>query len=383
MDLICENRIKKNFKLTFKNVKEKNINSIIIFLNALENTPNCKENTDTRLIEVMRRDSDSNILKLATEARNKKNNCRGNFNGAYEIREESEIKEEIDWVNFGEKVMIKDKFGNEDWFFKIPKLKCEDLFPNGELGYGTYPAFLTRDESGHTIIEKDFIYIAISPASKNEKDIPISVEKVNNKENDLWVDIDFDTAREKCKEKGEGYHMMTIWEWALCAFLSYKCNTHISAKEFGFHNGKENGIALLWGKYVNWTWIDGFKQDEEDKWRINEINDIKLNEKDGEFFWKDLGKRPEWFEKEDCGRFENIDCDGEFANEEIYLLFARALLIPDPVKLSGYVWYNTGERMPIRGGGWSNGANAGLGALHLNTERSGSAPNIGFRFAFL
>ena len=375
MDLICEKQIenKDDFKFIFRNVKDENINSILVFLKSFNTLQNVKTAIDI----------ESGIDFVPENKTNKKNKRRGNFNGVYKIREESKINEEIDWVNFGEKVMLEDKFGNKDWFYKIPKLKCEDLFPNGELGYGTYPAFLTRDEASHTIIEKDFIYIAISPASKNEKDIPISVEKVEDKENDLWADIDFDTAREKCKEKGEGYHMLTIWEWALCAFLSYKCNTHIGAKDFGFHNGKENGIALLWGKNVNWTWIDGFKQDEKDNWRINEINDIKLNDKDGEFFWKELGKRPKWFEKEDCGRFENIDCDGEFGNEEIHLLFARALLIPDPVKFSGYVWYITGERLPRRGGRWNYGASAGLGALYLDLVRSNSYTNIGFRFAFL
>lgn len=36
-------------------------------------------------------------------------------------------------------------------------------------------------------------------------------------------------------------------------------------------------------------------------------------------------------------------------------------------------------RFPIRGGNWSNGSNAGLGALNLNNSRSNSNSNIGFR----
>jgi len=39
--------------------------------------------------------------------------------------------------------------------------------------------------------------------------------------------------------------------------------------------------------------------------------------------------------------------------------------------------------MPLRGGNWNNGADAGLGALNLNNARSNSNNNIGFRPALL
>lgn len=35
--------------------------------------------------------------------------------------------------------------------------------------------------------------------------------------------------------------------------------------------------------------------------------------------------------------------------------------------------------LPLRGGNWNNGSNAGLFALNLNNERSNSNSNIGFR----
>jgi hypothetical protein len=40
------------------------------------------------------------------------------------------------------------------------------------------------------------------------------------------------------------------------------------------------------------------------------------------------------------------------------------------------------RRVPIRGGNWNNGGNAGLGALNLNNRRSNSNNNVGFRPAF-
>ncbi|MDR1904044.1 MAG: formylglycine-generating enzyme family protein [Treponema sp.] len=52
--------------------------------------------------------------------------------------------------------------------------------------------------------------------------------------------------------------------------------------------------------------------------------------------------------------------------------------------LQGGLWVrNYGERVPIRGGGWSNGGNAGLGALSLFSRRSYSSSYVGFRPAFI
>ncbi|MGJ9460135.1 hypothetical protein [Oceanobacillus sp. CF4.6] len=41
------------------------------------------------------------------------------------------------------------------------------------------------------------------------------------------------------------------------------------------------------------------------------------------------------------------------------------------------------ERIPLRGGNWNNGANAGVFYLNLNNERSNSNSNIGFRSALV
>jgi hypothetical protein len=50
----------------------------------------------------------------------------------------------------------------------------------------------------------------------------------------------------------------------------------------------------------------------------------------------------------------------------------------------GGIWVrNYGERLPIRGGNWYGGADAGLGALGLYDRRSHSTNGIGFRPAFI
>jgi hypothetical protein len=53
-------------------------------------------------------------------------------------------------------------------------------------------------------------------------------------------------------------------------------------------------------------------------------------------------------------------------------------------QVKGGFWITaTGERMPLRGGGWYNGAGAGLASLALSGARSDVGAHIGFRPAFI
>jgi hypothetical protein len=63
----------------------------------------------------------------------------------------------------------------------------------------------------------------------------------------------------------------------------------------------------------------------------------------------------------------------------------RRLLIETATanNLQGRVYVrNFGQRLPLRGGHWSSGVNAGLGALSLSLPRSISNVDIGFRPAY-
>ena len=83
-----------------------------------------------------------------------------------------------------------------------------------------------------------------------------------------------------------------------------------------------------------------------------------------------------------------------FANQQYAALTATAS-VPPLVKLLGLYPHtasmtrgrlymrNAGERLPIRGGNWSNGGNAGLCAIILTNARTHSSAAIGFRPAFL
>ena len=67
---------------------------------------------------------------------------------------------------------------------------------------------------------------------------------------------------------------------------------------------------------------------------------------------------------------------------------AKALILyPDEPKgdyAGDYHWWNIeGERLPVCGGGWNNGANAGVFYLDLTNPRSYAGWGIGFRSAFV
>ena len=61
----------------------------------------------------------------------------------------------------------------------------------------------------------------------------------------------------------------------------------------------------------------------------------------------------------------------------------RLLLEPAGALPQGRIYMrNYGERLPSRGGGWLNGANAGLAALNLGNSRVYADTSFGFRPAF-
>ena len=62
------------------------------------------------------------------------------------------------------------------------------------------------------------------------------------------------------------------------------------------------------------------------------------------------------------------------------IMRALALAPLSSLALAGGFWMrNNGQRYPFRGGGWSHGANAGLGALLLNDPASSANWHIGAR----
>ena len=89
--------------------------------------------------------------------------------------------------------------------------------------------------------------------------------------------------------------------------------------------------------------------------------------------------------------------DGSTSASQQYkdLTAAGGVTVPNLLKLLGmfphdatierghFYMRNEGERLPIRGGNWSNGSSAGVFALHLLGARSNASTLVGFRPAFV
>ena len=72
--------------------------------------------------------------------------------------------------------------------------------------------------------------------------------------------------------------------------------------------------------------------------------------------------------------------DAEFEFDATEQMKELALYPGEP---EAYLYADTeGERLPLAGGGWSDGAHAGVFGLDLDDARSASGSDVGFRSAF-
>lgn len=84
------------------------------------------------------------------------------------------------------------------------------------------------------------------------------------------------------------------------------------------------------------------------------------------------------------GEYKNMTLASGLAAPEL----AKALILypdePSGDYAGDYHWFNpSGERLPLCGGHWGNGATAGVFHLYLTLPRSSVAWTIGFRSAFV
>ena len=355
----------KDFALPYGQMKNKATKDVLSNSSVIRNIPESSFATlGEKFIEVDSIKSDLEAYRIAYQAHR--------------------FREMVGVTRLGYRQLIIDEKGNEDVMYVIPKFNCEDLDPEGKLGTGPHPAFLVNG------VEIPYFAIGCYQAS-NTSGIPVSQYNKSP-----WVNIDFDTARAKCLQKGNGYHLITNFEWAAIAYWtlfakgiepagnvssSAAIGTGTGGATYA-HNRKNNGIFDLVGNV--WEWTDGIKQDENNHILLCETNDIsKMTNSEDESTWLDCGERPNFSSGSVMWRdaYKNI---GNDKDEEVRLLFKRGLVRPiGEHQFNGNGWSSAGERVLLRGGGWNAGASAGLGAFTLDTARSITYSTVGFRFAFL
>lgn len=334
----------------------------------------------------------------------------------------------VEAASGGKNTVLYDAQGNPNVMVVIPRFSYEDLnLPLLELGTGVPTAFM----AGGTARSEIFIakYLASTPSGTAGCSVVAGQQPRTS--------VNFDTARALCSTKGPGWHLMTIHEWAAIALWSLANGTvprgntfHGRSHERAWeaarradngipgdiagtprtdtgkgprtwaHDHTDFGIHDLVGNC--WEWIDQFKLIDgqiitttDNTQSLTEDNWVAT----GAFYdsTSPTGGAPRLAhnvsnylgvpgDNQNAGFSSSVDFfsipkdPGYTPN----LLLRRILAeTSTSTTVGGRVYTrNFGERFPLRGGFWSGGANAGLGALYLTDSRSNSRSLNGFRPAF-
>ena len=274
------------------------------------------------------------------------------------------LRESVEAATGGKVTVLYDDKGYPSYMNVIPKFKVEDI--DASLGTGVHPAFIVGG------VEKSEIFIGQYQAHVKDS------RAVSLPGLDPTASVNFDTAKAYCKNKGQGWHLMTNWEWAAMALYSVKQNKEL-IEDIGQYWEWNDGLKLIDGQIIMPNDNDYLL--DENEWNstnlyfdINEDEDIyisdsvKINGWEFNRKWDELG----------------IKKDVIFAGEKIEQLKKSLVLPYFNLKGKGALWIdNNKEMLPLRGGDWGDGSAAGLFALNLFYPRSGVDTSVGFRPAYI
>lgn len=329
----------------------------------------------------------------------------------------------VERASGGRQTVLYDDLGNPSVMNIIPIFRYEDLGYTADMGTGVATCF----DVG-TGTNKSEIFIGAFQSSL------VGSRAVSLPRTDQATSVNFDTAKTYCANKGAGWHLMTMHEWAAISLwcmangFEPRGNTNYgrahdryvergrrmdgglpgdtagtarvhagSGPDAWRHNNSPWGISDMVGNV--WEWLDGFKLQD------GQIIASTFNAQ-AEASWAAqaayfdatlaTGGAPKLSNAvvNRLGTIGDNQNAGYSANEAFNVmtkagtyvsnqLLKRMLVEPATVLPKGQVYMrNFGERLPYRGGGWNGGSLAGLAALHCYGSRVFTGSNIGFRLAF-
>jgi len=114
----------------------------------------------------------------------------------------------------GAQTILWDKAGNESIHNVFPKCNIEDLFGETTFGTGVFPAFISNG------VEKSVLFFPTYKAYS------VGGYACSLEGRDPWNTINFDNARAACTVKNKsgetGWHMASIWDYALVSLWSLR-----------------------------------------------------------------------------------------------------------------------------------------------------------------
>ncbi len=363
-----------------------------------------------------------------------------------------DFKLAVESISGGKNTVILDDIGMPSVVVPIAKKKYSDLIPGGTQE--TLPCFIVDG------VEKDIVYVSkFLNIVKNDRAYSLPFK-------DPKTSINFDSALKMCRNKGNGWHLLTGGAWSAIALMCKANNTmphgnnnygkaQENAAETGVptwyesdgrvgrtatgsgpaiwnHDYTDSGIADLNGNV--WEWTADFRLKDGELNIIPYGNAMKLDCNMGATSteWKAImpdgtlvnpgtagtlkydnsiagdatktshgiggpvllsneRKYPMYTGTDVENDYAYVSCNPLFQNLKakdgvnVPQILKSYGLFPTDTDLGddGFWVRNYGERLPIRGGGWSHGSQAGVFALALHYRRSFSSSYFGFRAAFV
>ena len=329
----------------------------------------------------------------------------------------------VERASGGRQTVLYDDLGNPSVMNVIPIFRYEDLGYSADMGTGVVSCF----DVG-TGTNKSEIFIGAFQSSL------VGSRAVSLPRADQATCVNFDTAKGYCANKGVGWHLMTMHEWAAISLwcmangFEPRGNTNYgrahdryvergrrmdgglpgdtagtarvhcgSGPDAWRHNNSPWGISDLVGNV--WEWLDGFKLQDgqiiastfntqaEASWAAQAAYFDSTLKTGGALCLSDaVVKRLGTIGDNANSGYSASEAFSVMAKTGTYVsnqLLKRLLVEPSTVLPKGRVYMrNFGERLPCRGGHWGNGSAAGLAALSCHDSRVNTVSHIGFRLAF-